>query len=518
MARRTAQTRQILHQQLPIAGPEREALRQKGQFWTPDWVARAMVGYVLQCGTNHIFDPAVGAGAFFRAAKVVSERLGNDIQLLGAEVDPAAIDQAAKTGLHESDLAEVEMRNFVLHPSARRYEAIVANPPYIRHHRLSSVEKSELKAYSQQLIGEAIDGRAGLHVYFLLRALELLKENGRLAFILPADICEGKFAPMLWKWIAENFCLDAVITFAPEATPFPSVDTNALIFLIRNAPPQRTLRWARCTVANTNALTEWTLSRFANTSDSAIEVQERQLDEALRTGLSRPPITETEQRPEVPLTTFAYVLRGIATGDNDFFFLTSRQAQELGIPNEYLRLAVGRTRDVTADEVTMETVEVLDAAGRPTRLLSLGNHPVSSFPLAVQDYLRYGEDLGLPMKSLIAQRRPWYRMEVRKVPPFLFAYLGRRSTRFIRNTAGVLPLTSFLCVYPRKADPDFVERLWTVLQHPDIIANLRRVAKSYGADAIKVEPRALEQLPIPIAVLEAAGIDMPSTCKQPTLF
>jgi hypothetical protein len=37
----------IHHQDLPSAGQAREALRQKGQFWTPRWVAEAMVGYLL---------------------------------------------------------------------------------------------------------------------------------------------------------------------------------------------------------------------------------------------------------------------------------------------------------------------------------------------------------------------------------------------------------------------------------------------------------------------------------------
>ncbi len=44
------------HQRLPATGPQREALRQKGQFWTLDWVAQAMVSYVLQvcCKTAQI--------------------------------------------------------------------------------------------------------------------------------------------------------------------------------------------------------------------------------------------------------------------------------------------------------------------------------------------------------------------------------------------------------------------------------------------------------------------------------
>jgi hypothetical protein len=66
-------------------------------------------------------------------------------------------------------------------------------------------------------------------------------------------------------------------------------------------------------------------------------------------------------------------------------------------------------------------------------------------------------------------------MERRIPPPFLFAYLGRRTARFVRNVAGVVPLTGFLCVYPRTAERAAVEALWHVLSHPDTVANLELV-------------------------------------------
>ena len=92
-------------------------------------------------------------------------------------------------------------------------------------------------------------------------------------------------------------------------------------------------------------------------------------------------------------------------------------------------------------------------------------------------------------------------METRRVPPFIFAYLGRRNARFIRNRAGCLPLTAFLCVYPKSEEPGFIESLWQALNHPNTLANLKLVGKTYGSGAIKVEPRALERLPLPAGVL-----------------
>jgi hypothetical protein len=486
-------------QQLPSAGPEREALRQKGQFWTPAWVAEAMVAYVLADGAKELFDPAVGEGAFFRATK----RLGR-VRLIGTELDPQALEQARSNGLSVADLAHVEITDFVLRPPRGPFRAIVANPPYIRHHRLPAAVKAQLRLLGRSILGVALDGRAGLHVYFLLRALQLLEKGGRLAFIMPADTCEGVFARPLWNWISSRYRLDAVVTFTGEASPFPTVDTNPVIFFIRNMPPTKAFLWAQCSEAETTALTQWVMSDLHLMSEPAIRVTKRDLAEALQTGLSRPPSELREHEPR--LGDFATVLRGIVTGANDFFFLTRTRARELRLPAEFLRPAIGRTRDAVREELTPSDLDALDAKGRPTLLLCLDNRPLHQFPPPVQEYIQYGETLNLPTRPVIAQRRPWYKMEQRAVPPILFAYLGRRNCRFIRNHAGVVPLTCLLCVYPKRPDAEFHDALWRILNHPRTIANLARVGKSYGSGAIKVEPRSLERLPLPVDLVEEADL------------
>jgi adenine-specific DNA-methyltransferase len=337
-----------------------------------------------------------------------------------------------------------------------------------------------------------------------LRALTLLESGGRLAFIMPADTCEGVFATTLWRWITERFRLDAVITFASAASPFPAVDTNAVIFLIENSPPVTRLQWAEVTAADRHALTDWLASGFSESNGAALAVIERDLKEALDTGLSRPPVATAHAG--ATLGDFVTVMRGVATGANEFFFLTTRQAQALRIPGNFLIPAVGRTRDVTGEAVTEATLNELAQKGRPTWLFSPNGRPLNSFPLAVRDYLLQGEKLGIHQRTLIATRQPWYKMETRRAPPFLFAYLGRRNARFIRNSAGVVPLTGFLCIYPRPGRETDNEKLWQALKHPDTAANLRLVGKSYGSGAIKVEPRALERLPLLAHVLAETGL------------
>ncbi|HEX8846080.1 MAG TPA: N-6 DNA methylase [Pyrinomonadaceae bacterium] len=507
---------QVEFQRLPASGPKREALRSKGQFWTPDWVAEAMVAYAISGDSDSIFDPAVGAGAFFRAAKKIERERGLRLDLHGTEVDPDALHQAERGELATGDLANVTITDFVLSPPQGSYKAIVANPPYIRHHRLPLSVKSQLKIFSRQTIGVSLDGRAGLHVYFLIRALRLLKEDGRLAFIMPADTCEGIFAPVLWKWITTNYRLEAVITFTPEASPFPNVDTNPLIFLIRNSISEATFKWAQVRRAGTDQLKEWMSEGLTGTTNDDLYICYRDISEGITTGLSRPPTRITDTG--LVLADFASVLRGIATGANEFFFLTRQRASELNIPSEFLLPAIGRTRDISADQITPQLLEDLDKAGRPTLLFAPNGREIKSFTSSMREYLLTGQEAGLNKRPLIAQRRPWYKMEKRRVPPILFAYLGRRNARFIRNFAGVIPLTGFLCVYPHKEENNFIDKLWKVLRHPETVANLNLVGKSYGDGAIKVEPRALEKLPLPLSVVAEAELRIPARVSQLALL
>ena len=487
----------VTHQVLPTVWADREKLRDKGQFWTPSWIAEAMVAYVAN-DADLIFDPATGTGAFFKALLNLNKP---NVHFFGTDID----DRVISDEIYNHEKVFVEKRDFIKNPPQRKFKSIIANPPYIRHHRIDGETKIFLKQLAAKIMGKAIDGRAGYHIYFFVQALSLLELDGKLAFIMPADTCEGKFAKNLWQWISENFCIECVITFDEKATPFPNVDTNAIIFLIKKTKPAHTLYWVKVKEAYSNDLLNFIASDFKQQVFQTLEITNRDLKEAMTTGLSRQP--QNHSRFKFHLNDFANVMRGIATGANNFFFLTSQQVRDMDIPQKFLKRAVGRTRDVTEAILTTVDLEKLDKNNRPTFLFSVNEGAV--FPKAVSNHLKNGEDLGLPNRSLIKQRNPWYKMEKRQVPPLLFAYLGRRNTRFIKNEAEVLPLTGFLCVYPIYDDKEYIENLWQALNHPDTLENLRLVGKSYGSGAIKVEPGNLNKLPIPEHVVQQFNLKRP---------
>lgn len=501
-----------IHQKLPHSWEEREKLRENGQFWTPSWVAEAMVQYVIS-GSNLIFDPAAGKGAFCLAFKKIldSEKENNikkRIKFYGIDIDNDILKKGEEEGIYQKDFCILELRDFIHNPPKRKFKSIVANPPYIRHHRIPVNTKNILKELSRRIMGFTIDGRAGLHIYFLILALSLLEPKGKLAFIMPADTCEGIFSKSLWGWITKNYRLKYVITFLPEATPFPNVDTNAIVFLIKNIKPTKKLLWVQSKYSYSDDLRVLIKSNNSKKLFPTLNVISRNLEEALKTGLSRPPAKENYSNYK--LSDFAYVMRGIATGDNQFFFLTKEKAKKLNIPNRYFIPAIGRTKDIEPGKIVISDEDFyrLDRNGRPTLLLSLNEKNLKDCSKPIRYYIDYGEKIGINKKSLLQTRNPWYKMEKREVPEFLFTYLGRKKIRFIKNNTNAVPLTGFLCVYSRSKKIGFINKLWKILQHPLVGKNLRLVGKSYGSGAIKVEPRALESLPIPNHLVKKYGLDL----------
>ncbi len=79
--------KKIQHQVLRSSEKSRETLRQKGQFWTPEWVAEAMTYYVLLDKSPVLFEPAVGEGIFYKTAKQLGKELDFTPKLFGYEID-----------------------------------------------------------------------------------------------------------------------------------------------------------------------------------------------------------------------------------------------------------------------------------------------------------------------------------------------------------------------------------------------------------------------------------------------
>jgi adenine-specific DNA-methyltransferase len=148
----------------------------------------------------------------------------------------------------------------------------------------------------------------------------------------------------------------------------------------------------------------------------------------------------------VPFSTFAKVVRGIATGANDYFTFNLSKARQYAIDERYLLPCVCKAVDVRGHFFTRTDFENLMQNGKKAFLLNAqdANDP------HVKKYLKKGENEQIDKKYLTACRNPWFTLEKRPPSPIWVSVFNRTGLRFVRNEANVSNLTTFHCIYPRQ--------------------------------------------------------------------
>src|SRR5262249_19703159 len=157
-----------------------------GQFFTPFWAGEVMAGWVFEEKVDLCVDPGAGSGGLLIPAASHPKRRG--AALLGVDVDPLAVAMLeANIRLRGLNNTRARAGTCPVGRFPERPSAILCTPPYSRHHAVPSKQKVSIHNGFEKRLGVRLNRLAGLHVLFLVRALEVAAEGARLAFITPSD-------------------------------------------------------------------------------------------------------------------------------------------------------------------------------------------------------------------------------------------------------------------------------------------------------------------------------------------
>lgn len=471
-----------------------------GQFATPPRLALEIAEYARKRfarrkGTISFLDPAIGTGSFFSALlqRVPDKRLST---ARGVELDSAFAD-TARTLWQDSGLQVTNGDFTVLQPQeGERFNLILTNPPYVRHHHIGSTAKARLGSQVERLLGIRISGLAGLYCYFLLLADAWLADNGLALWLIPSEFMDVNYGKALKTYLTEHVTLRQIHRFAPSDVQFADALVSSAVVVFEKTPPKRNHK-ARFTFSGL-------LAKPAMEEQVTVETLKHSpkwTNYPHRSGARRAP-----HNGEPTLGDLFTVKRGIATGCNRFFILPRRDAIERGIPAEYLRPILPSPRHLRQGiiEADIEGFPILD-----TQLVVIDCHlpesEVRATCPAFWKYLQEGRSAGLHTRYLASRREPWYMQEQRKPAPFLCTYMGRsqqRPFRFIWNKSQAIAANVYLLLYPRVLlseklanQPTLCERVYASLANiePQSFFMEGRV---YGGGLHKMEPAELMRLPI----------------------
>ena len=470
-----------------------------GQFATPTELAVEILEYARQQldeaeGVRFI-DPAIGTGSFYSALLRVfpASRL---TRAVGYEIDPRYGESAAR--LWSGTILDVRLEDFTVAPSPSdkgKFNLLICNPPYVRHHHIASKEKQRLKAFTMEACGIKMNGLAGLYCYFLGLSHRWMSEGGLAGWLMPSEFMDVNYGASVKHYLLDKVTLLHIHRFDPNEVQFgDALVSSSVVWFIKREPPAH--HKVRMTYGG--SLLRPNLERLVETDMLRRDPK-----------WTRYPKRESHMEAHTSvIADFFTVKRGLATGGNGYFILSAEAIKERNLPVEVFRPILPSPRYVPNNEI------LADSAGNPVLehqlfLLDcrLSEEEIKERYPTLGAYLEEGKVQGIAERYICQHRSPWYGQEHRPVASFLCTYLGRsdnksgRPFRFILNHSNATAPNVYLMLYPKGAldgaitkFPLLKRQVWEFLNciGSDEMLSEGRV---YGGGLHKMEPKELGKVP-----------------------
>jgi adenine-specific DNA-methyltransferase len=493
------------------AGKTQAERNRLGQFATPPALAEDILRYgqsLLPPGEKVRFlDPAIGSGAFYAALRTVvpSKQISDAV---GFEIDPHYGKPAA--ALWSGSGLDYRLADFTHARASPRFNLLICNPPYVRHHHLSNEEKARLQQRTLAASGLMLSGLGGLYCHFVGQSHAWMTDGGVAGWLIPSEFMDVNYGQAVKRYLLDEVTLLHIHRFDPNDVQFADALVSSAIVWFRKKPPPED-HAIKFTFGGT--LTTPKVSRVVAATALAHEAK-----------WTRFPVADIRRTASVPtIADFFNIKRGLATGDNSYFILPLDQIKARGLPMKAFRPILPSPRHVTVDKIDT------DPRGRPKlerQLFLLATNLQEAeierrFP-ALFTYLQEGKQRSLHDRYLCRHRAPWYAQENRPPAPIVCTYLGRRDAasqrpfRFILNRSQATAANVYLMMYPTpilaralERNAMLLERVWGVLN--DIsAAELLGEGRVYGGGLHKLEPKELANVPVPQLMELLASTERPA--------
>lgn len=481
----------IVETALGTADPHSEAglwkreTRSLGQIATPQDVAKLMARWVTSRNPATILDPAAGLGSLLHECSALAPKAN----LVGVERDRKTLAKARSTAPRGTKLI---LADYLLSESGQ-FQGIIANPPYVKAHRLSYSE-STWRTFEERF-GTRLDRLTNLYALFLLKIWEDLSPGGRGAVILPAEFLNANFGQEIKERLVKEMRPAGLVAFAPTLNLFEeALTTSAIVFLEKGRSASEAMLAVRGDSMETaSAFVSYMLEKkdggvpadYFNLSDFRPE------EKWLNTFFNG---SAVGSRLSFPKTVGEYFKcrRGIATGANDFFCLSESDMKEHRLSARDVEPCLAKATDATGLVFSPKKFATVAASDRRCYLLN----PRENGP-ALKAYLQIGEERGIPRRHLPSHRPVWYLPENRAVADIWVAVFSRETAKFILNTSGAKNLTCFHGLYAKPGYENSAPLMTLFLNSGSGREAFSRVNRYYGDGLNKLEPKDVEALGCP---------------------
>jgi adenine-specific DNA-methyltransferase len=470
--------------------------KKNGSYYTPPFLAEFILRHVSSNIRGRkslsILEPSVGDGAFIRAFASIELSCDTRISFTCVEKVKPEIDKAKLLAEPTSDRNirfKFECVDFLRWQGtqSKHYSIILGNPPYIKKSLLNATQINSCKEIHESSDIAATSVK-NIWSSFLIRCTELLEEDGILAFVLPAELLQAKFANPIRDFLRIKY--DRIELFTFNDLLFDSIGQDTVILIGYKKAVHKGVYYT--TIKDKSELEN---NVFVLSKNDSLVKSDIKWTHHILTGEEIELLSKIKSSLK-PISYYCSSKPGIVTAANKFFIIdndTEKKYRLGSLAKPIIQKGIFVNGSVVFDR---HDLKALQKSGLPAKFLMFEDKGQRSYSKSIQEYLRLGVKGEIHKRFKSLQRARWFVVPNVSTPPEGFFFKRcHQYPKLLKNNAGVYVTDS---AYEIAMHDEYdIESLIYSFYNSLSLCFAEMEGRYYGGGVLELTPKEFKKIPVP---------------------
>lgn len=465
------------------------AQKLRGAYYTPLPLAEMMVKLFLgDKSIKSVLEPSCGDGVFIDAL--------DDLEMINQLDSVTAIEieqeesEKVENNYKKSEKVRILNQDFFDYyekENENKFDLILGNPPYIRYQYL---DESQRKLMSDLLVSKGMKANRLVNTWvgFMVACVNLLSNEGKIAFVIPAEILQVAYAEDLRLFLADHLSKITLITF--EELVFPDIEQEIVVFVGEKGNEEKGIR-----IIELNNLDDLEYFDIDTNGFQKLQHVHEKWTKYFTNNAQNELISRFRNDNRFQkLSDCALINVGITTGNNKYFSINDNTVRQYALEN-VVRPLIGRSAH--AHSVYFEYADWRENvdAGKSAYLIDFPEIEYEKYPEKHKEYIRMGEKNEENKGYKCSIRDRWYRIPSVWVPDAFFLRRNNLYPKFVLNCCDAVSTDTMHRVkFNDGVEP---ERILLSYYNSISFAFTELCGRSYGGGVLEILPGEVGNILVP---------------------
>lgn len=463
-----------------------------GAYYTPsylsDFIFSRLEENLKDRNRLSLLEPSVGDGSFLDALLRANISNKKNITVKAIEINKSEIAKLKKRNFRKMLVNFIHKDFLRFEPSVRKkYDIIIGNPPYVKKNILSLNQiKLGNKIYKRSNVSEKLF--KNIWSAFLIKSISLLNKNGILAFVLPAELLQVKYAMKIKEYVIGKFKRVEIFTFSDLL--FECKGQNTIILIGYKKHLNEGVYYSH--ISSIDEIKTNQVSLNKNDTIQLLDIkwvhhtldsESLQLLNNIKSALNR-------------VKDYCVSKPGIVTAANNFFIINSEIENQYKW-SKYTKPIIQKGSYVQTGIVFDHSdYEELSMAGKPMRIICLSDKDINQLNSKNKEYLLIGEKMKLQNRYKCQIRKNW--SVIPNIDEPAEGFFFKRShfyPKLLKNEANVL-VTDAAYKIEMQSGYDIQSFVFSFYNSLTLVFS-ELGGRYYGGGVLELTPNEFKELPVP---------------------